>query len=185
MSFLEVTDNELIYLLRCGNLAAKECFIARYQYRLYGLIKSIIAKKVNEYLDYEDYFQECFIVFLKCMERFNEEYNFYNYLKTAINHHFIRIKREKDRSNKIISLDYESDNKPSLIDMVSEDDLEYKTIEVNDYIKENFDDLEQKIIWLKIKGYTGDEISKILNITTKRLSKKVFNIKEIMKNKPI
>lgn len=185
MSFMEVTDNELMYLLRCGNEMAKKVFIERYHYRLYGLIKRFDFKKLSDYLDYDDCFQECFIVFLKCIERFDEEYNFYNYLNRAINHHMIRLKKAKERNANVISLEYESDHKPSLIDIVSEDDLEYQNIVVDDYIKENFDSEEQEIIKLKSQGYSGWEISQIMNITVKYLAKKVAQIKEIMKNKPI
>lgn len=178
MSFVDVTDSELIYLLRANNKEAENYFFERYKKRIYGIINSMASKFMISDLDYEDCFQDCFIVFLKCLDMFDDDYNFYNYLFGAITKDFGR-KLQKDRKEKqLLSLENGCFKDDNLIDMVCEEDASYKRTLLDEYICLNFSILEQDIIRYKMMGYDCLEIAKIIGITPKTVYKKVALIKK-------
>ena len=84
MSFTEIGDNELLYLIRCDNYQAKQVLIDRYRGRIYGMIKSFFTKNKLKNLNFDDYYQSCFLTFTNCLKLCDDNYNFRNYLKIAI-----------------------------------------------------------------------------------------------------
>ena len=74
MVYADIGDSELIYLMRTNNNEAKEVLFERYKKRIYGIINSYAKKYFLSNVNYDDYFGECFIVFLKCLELYDEEY---------------------------------------------------------------------------------------------------------------
>ena len=103
--FSNIGDSELIYLIRSENYYAKEYFIERYKKRIYGMINAFATKNCINKLDYEECYQDCFIVFLKCLNGFDNEHNFYSYLSNAIYRRLKTLYSKKRLDDKVLSLD--------------------------------------------------------------------------------
>ena len=182
MSFTDIEDNELSYLLRSNN-DAFEYLINRYQKRIFGFIKNFKLQNCIKKLDYEDFYQECFIVFLKCLDMFDDEYNFYNYLHSAINKKLYKLWKKEAFNENIISLDYsESVENFSLLDVVGEDDYIYSSKQIEDFIDIKLDSITREIFKYKKRGYNAQEISKLIGISRKIVYKKVSELKMVLNN---
>lgn len=181
MSFSEIGDNELLYLIRCNNNEAKQYLIERYRVRIYGMIKSFVLKRKLKIVNFDDYFQWCFITFLKCLKLCDEEYNFRNYVKTAVENILNRIFEQEESYDEILSLeDQVFDRDVYSLDVACDSSSIYFTSEIKKYLDENLSLLDRKIVDLKIKGYKSVEIAKILEINNKEIYKRIANIRKII-----
>lgn len=181
MSFIDIGDNELIYLVRNNNLEARDYLISRYKKRMYGFIHSFFKKTYVSGVDYEDYFQECFLVFLKCIEGFDENYNFYKYVESAINKTLIKIYQKEEKKDKVLSLDYDTvDKNYNLVDVAKDSEMLYRENEVKLFIEKNFDELNKAIINYKLEGYNGKEIASLLGVSKKVIYDRLNKIREIL-----
>ena len=185
MSFIDISDNELIYLTRSSNEDAKDYLISRYKRRIYGMISSLVGKLGLSNSDYEDYYQESFIVFLKCLDLYDMDFNFYNYLFSALERELKRKKKIQQKHDNTMSLEYCTNDGLALIDVISEEDSSYQNVLLDNYISLNFSEIEQDIIRLKIKGYDCLEISKIIGLSQKNVYRKLKDIRKIMLNSEI
>ena len=182
MSFVDISDNELIYLVRASNDDARIHLINRYKRRIYGMVSSITSKFKISKFDYEDYYQESIVVFFKCLDLFDMEYNFYNYLFSALQREFKRKMIALQKNQNVLSLEYTSNEGVSLIDVVGEMDYSYEDSRVDNYINQNFSKIEQEIIKYKIKGYDCLEIAKLMGLSSKIVYKKLKDIRKTMLN---
>lgn len=177
--FCDVGDSELIYLLRCDNNDAKECLFSRYKKRIYGIIKSFASKHMEK-IDYDDAYQDCMIIFLKCLELFDDEYNFYNYLTISLDKGLKRKREKESAYQNILSLDYVNQQEDlSYLDLVEDEDVVYSETQLQDFISNNFSEVEKQIIEYKKVGYSYLEISKILGLSKKKMYTITDNIKSI------
>ena len=178
MSFNDITDNELLYLVRNNNQQAKDYLFSRYKRRMYGMIHSFFKKTGINRIDYDDVFQDCFIVFLKCIDKFDEEYNFYNYINFSIQKTLVKIIQSEKENKSVLSLDYDVvENSKNLIDVVNDNEMLYRKNELEMFIDENFSTLDKVIIEYRLKGYTICEIATILNLNKKMLYARFSTIK--------
>lgn len=183
MVFSDIEDNELIYLHRNNNCQAKQYLIDRYKKRIYGMINKFANINGISKLDYEECYQDCFIVFLKCLDYY-DGFNFLNYVTTAVFNKLYKILKRNQNYEEIISLDYSLLNDDtSLLDSVSDQEYNYEINDLRIFIEENFDSDYQKIIEYKLKGYSCLEISKILKINKKRVYACLEYIKNIFRKK--
>ncbi len=182
MSYKDIGDNELIYLIRSNNNEAKEYLIERYKKRIYGIIKDNCLRITTFNINYDDYFQDCFLVFLRCLETYDSEYNFYNYVKRAIEKCIHRRIHKDTTALNYLSLEGDfNGNHSCLVDKVSDSAIIYNEKEFYDYIDNCFNDVDKKIIEHKLKGYSYLEISRILGLNKKYLYKRVESIKNELK----
>ena len=182
MSFTDISDNELIYLTRIENKEAKDYLIDRYKKRIYGIINSYFKKYGLTGIDYEDYYQDCFIVFLKCLNGFDNEHNFYNYLSNAVIRKLSFLLKQKRQRDSILSLDYNKDDfNSSLIDTIEDEKEIYCDNRLEKFIEKRFDFTSKQIIDYKSRGYSYFEISEILNIDVKTLYRKLYKIRDVVK----
>jgi RNA polymerase sigma factor (sigma-70 family) len=177
VSYSDIGDNELIYLIRSNNYEAKEYLIQRYQKRIYGMINSFKKSSYIQKLDYEDYYHSCFLVFLRCLELFDDDYNFYNYVSGAINKELQKLLKKEKENNDHLSLEYDISDCEYHCDYVSDSSIMYKENELNEYINENFNELDRKIIEYRLAGYNCLEIATLLNVDKKRVYKRLESIK--------
>lgn len=178
--FLDIGDAELIYLIRSNNYMAREVLFNRYKKRIYGMISSLANKGVIG-KDYEEYYQDCFVVFLKCIENFDEEYNFFYYVKSSINRKLRLLSEQESINKEILSLDYVIDEDNNiLLDTIADPSQNYDQSDLDIYIDENFDDIEKDFITLRLKGYSISEIAKIKNISKKKVCKILQGIKNTL-----
>ena len=181
--FCDVGDCELIYLNRCANNDAKDYLFARYKKRIYGMIKSFASKSILK-IDYEDAYQDCMLIFMKCLELFDDEYNFYNYLSMSVEKGLKR-KFTKEKSHQdILSLDYVNQQDDfSYLDVVKDEENLYQESQIKEFIDDNFNELEKQIVYYKRQGYSYLEIAGLLGISKKKMYVISNKIKTIFQKK--
>ena len=185
MAFADIADNELVYLIRANNDVAREYLIERYKKRIYGIINGLSNKLGVNDLDYEDSYQDCFMVFLKCLDLYDLDFSFYHYLYGAIVRDFKRKFKQQKQSNDYLTLSKCNDNDFDVLDIVSEEDTSYNEFVVNEYVVSNFSKLEQEIIGYKVQGYDALEIARLMGLSVKAIYKYISKIKKIMLNNAI
>ena len=185
MAFADIADTELIYLIRSNNLDAKSYLINRYKKRIYGMINDLSSGFPKFSVNYDDCYQDCFIVLLKCIDLFNLDYNFYNYFKGAMIRDFKRQRKSDKENNAYMPLCIYSDTDKDIIDSVSEDDGKYNDVIIEKYIDTNFGKLEQEIIRYKIAGYDAGDIAQLVGVSKKIVYKSIVRIRKIMLNSEI
>ena len=109
---VEYNDYELVYLVREKNEEALNIIIEKYS----PLIGSIASKYYGVGYDYQDYFQEGLVAFIKSIHTFDENapYSFYSYSMTCVRNAITSTYRSMKRSS---GLDYltDYDQHPPLI----------------------------------------------------------------------
>ena len=181
----EISDDWLISLYREGNQVAIDLLFERYTIFLYGFIHRLLSQESFRY-DYKELFQELFIVFINCIERYDENNGcFYYFVKCSAERKVFDFLNKIKRNNKIVSLDdccYE-DGTESYIDYVQETSSEkYYETELYKALKENLNEEEMKIIDMKVEGYTYQEIAIILGLSKQGVYRRVVSIKNIIKD---
>jgi len=177
-----MSDDLLICLYRERNQIAIDCLFERYKYYLYGIINDMLCKE-NLYFDYEEVYQDLVIVFMNCVEKYDEESGcFYPFVKTAVERKlFDKIKKAK-RNNKIASLDdlmFDSGNE-SCLDYVAEQD--YFDNYLYDNLMNNLDEKDRLIVNLKVCGYPYHEIAKMMGVGRQSIYRRSNKIKNILKD---
>lgn len=185
MFLTEVSDDYLIYLYRENNEEAKKELCDRYTTFIYGIIVGVQRRR-GGYLDFEECFQEGFLSFLKCIDRYDNECGtFYYFVKTSIEKK-LNYKLEKNKQNSnYISLDefvYE-EGEERLVDYVSEDeDAFFDDYSVYDKVVSRLNGVCRRIVDLRMEGYSYSSISNILGINKQNVYRQVVKIKNIVKD---
>ena len=179
----DISDNELIYLYRCDNELALDILTKRYKQRIYGLIERVKNKYGIKRMEFDDYYQTSYIAFLKCIERFDDTYIFYNYIMQAVENVLIREVEKEKKYNSILSLDIDLINEGySFTDVINDSTSLYEKNIIWEFIGSNFDELSTEIIKCRENGYTGEEIAKILNVSKKVVYNRLGKIKKVLKS---
>ena len=181
----EVSDDLLISLFREGNQIAIDLLYERYNVFLFGFIHQQVNIN-NLKCDYNELFQEMMVVFLGCIEKYDEDNGcFYYFVKKSAERRLSYLMSKMRRYNKIASLDsfvYE-DGAASCVDFVAEQaDYDYRDTELYKCIKEKLNVVEMKIIDMKIEGYSYDEISDFLHTSKQAVYRKISRLKNIIKD---
>lgn len=190
-----MSEDELIYLIRCGNEWALELIFHEYYAITYGIAYSVI-KKENHVIETEDVVGEVLSVFWQvlCGYRSDRLSNFHGYMKKCIRHKILTIVKRKYR---FLKTEY------VLLDdfFIEEDEEAYQEVvlkipryEIPDQImiiketKEEYNTYSTKVLSTRekdvynciVSGLSCQEISEKLNIniksvynTTYRVSKKM------------
>lgn len=181
----EISDDYLICLYRENNDEAKKELCDRYTSFIYGVIVSI-QKKMGGYLDFEECFQEGFLSFLKCIERYDNELGaFYYFVKTTVEKKLLCKLEMTKRNSNYIPLDkyvYEGGDE-TLIDYVSEEEnvVNYDSL-IYDKAIGRMDDVCRKIVELRLEGYSYSEIARIIGVNKQCVYRQVGKIKNIIKD---
>ena len=181
----EISDDYLICLYRENNDDAKKELCDRYTNFIYGIIVGV-QKIWGYYLDFEECFQEGFLSFLKCIDRYdNEKGSFYFFVKTTIERKLLyRLDKERQESN-YVPLDkfIYKDGDETLVDYVSEDKGEQEyDCSIYDKATSRMDEICRKIVELRIDGYSYSEIAQILGVNKQSVYRQVVKIKNIIKD---
>lgn len=181
----KVSDDLLICLYREGNQVAIDLLYERYNVFLFGFINQY-AKISNIKYDYKEMFQELMVVFLNCIERYDEDSGcFYYFVKTAAERRLYQISSKLKRYGEISSLDtfMYSDGRETSVDFIAEStNKEYYETELYELICEKMTDSQIKIINMKIEGYSYEEISNELGISKQSVYRKINFLKNIIKD---
>ena len=180
----QVSDDWLVNLYREGNQEAIDCLFERYNVYIYGFIHNLFRKKMI-CCDYNEIFQEVMIIFLNCIDRYDEENGkFYFYVRLCIERKLYDFLNKMGKE-KFISLDdfYYENGTESILDYVAEvNQCPYYETELYNIIKGNLSSEELKIIDMKIEGYTYEEISNEIGIGKQTVYRKINVIKNVIKD---
>lgn len=180
----EVSDDWLINLYRCGDQVAIDCLYDRYTSFIYGFINGLLNKGV--YYDYSEFFQELIIVFINCLEKYDEERGkFYFFVKLSAERKMIDLLSKIKKEKKVLSLDgfYYKDGDESIVDYVQEDGGNICSAnDLYECLKEVLDKEDMDIVDMRVDGYSYQEISEILNINKQAIYRKIRIIKNIIKD---
>lgn len=200
MQYVE-DDTELLYMIYEDNEEAKEAFYKRYENRI-----NIISKKYYNYvktcgLDLNDLIQEGMMGLTEAINSYKDhkDAKFTTFANICIERKILSLVRTcTNTKNKLlnnsISIDTtENSGGQKLIELIKDEtnlDPEEISIfyedskEIFSSLYENLTKQEKDVFILRIKGFTYNEISKILNITKKSAQKSMERAKEkIEKNK--
>lgn len=199
-----ICDDELIYLMRCGSMAAQELLYQRY-YRLVG--KWVLAFRryfVSGY-EYEDFIQMAMMGFDDILDSYRDDQkaSLMTFMKTAITKRLFSLMRvNKDicyrMGQSVMSLDsyINSDKETRYIDMVADLHERYQpeahlmiketTTYYSTQIEAKISLREKQVMEYKKAGYKEIEIAEKLHISVKsvynaayRYSKKIVGIDEL------
>ena len=173
MSYTDIGDSELIYLVRANNSEAKNLLVSRYKKRIFGMIDSFVKKNNLSCVNYEDLFSECFMVFLSCLDNYDDDYNFYIYVNESVERKLVKISKKEMFYRQIVNLD---DGIYSF-ETINDAKENYAKSEINSFLKDNFDLVDRQIVDLKIEGYSYNEIGKLLGVSDKSIYKRSSRIK--------
>lgn len=185
MDIVEQSDNELLYMVRCGS---KEAFDLL-QYKYQKVIKKFITEYFNDFyiygLDIEDIIQECLITFYESLFCFNEDKGmFYSYVMKSVKYRvYDLIKVSLSVKNNgfnyaTTELEFENDNSYHNVERYG---VDFEETNPNNYFvlretlssifgeNSNLSKEEKLIISLKVMGYTIEEIAAKTNLGRKRV----------------
>lgn len=178
----KTSDDFLIYLVREGNQDAIDALYERYKYFIYGFINEKL-KNEDLYYDYSELYQDLFLIFLRCIEKYDDYSGcFYTFVKTAVDRKIIDVIKKTKRYNKFASLDrmmFSSGNE-CCVDYVSEQDN--TDTYLYDSLVENLNDIDKSIVDLKIYGYTYEEIAKVVGLGRQSVYRRFIKIRNILKD---
>lgn len=181
----EISDDWLICLYREGNQIAIDLLFERYTLFLYGFIHKMM-KNARGYYEYAELFQEVFIVFISCIERYDEENGcFYYFVKMSVERKLIDVINKMKRLDRIVSLDasFYDGGYESCIDYVAEEpNVEYYQTNLYKNLSMVLTREEMRIIDLKVEGYSYQEIADIISSSKQSIYRKVIHIKNIIKD---
>lgn len=184
-------DDELVYLMRCGNFMAKECLCHKY----YGYIRHWIRPFCfGAYgMDMEDYIQIAMLNFLSILECYRDDQctSLRTFMKVSVVRRFLSVLRpgllrETRRNSIVISLDENIGDENSLrYEEVVEDPKQSYCPEIILMVKETeiayMSDICQKasprelaVMTYKRDGYNEKEISQKLDISIKSVYNAVY-----------
>ena len=199
MNAIEQSDNELVYMIRCGSKEAFESLSYKYE--------KIIKKYIYDYFqdtyiygfDLDDIMEECLITFYDVLFCFNERKGiFYTYVMQSIRFRIYDLIKfsfcSKNNGFNYVTSDllcYDISNLAKNIDSYSRCDEESHP--VNQYIlrettnvifgeNSNLLEIEKQILSLKVMGFSVNEISNKLNINRKRIEYIIRNAREKIKD---
>lgn len=183
-------DNLLVYLIQSFNYEALNILVEKYRKNLSSWIKEIIngIQYVKE-VDMEYLICEAEIVLYKAIEQYNPEKGvFYSYLKGCVHNSVMNYIRYNQRTKiYALSLDWEIESDLTLKDSLSsthnmtkivrryeiKEELDVLTSKINKY-----NSSEQQIFYLKMQGYTSEQISKLTEINVRKVNYLLNKIKK-------
>jgi len=154
----------------------------RYEYVVDSLARKFARS--NQF-DYDDYSSEGRLALYKAAInfKFDSKATFKTFAATCIRNAIVDEYR-KLYSKKTVSIDDDEDVQLSSdsISYVPSDPISYVyTKEIMLYIQSNFNDLDCKIIKARIAGFPYEVISKMLNVSTKKIDNVLYKCRKIVR----
>ena len=143
---------------------------------------------VNNYIEFEDFLQEIYCVFLK-RKSFDENYNVkpFTFICVVVKNEVLQIIRKNNSQkryiskDKLASIDYINDddgfNESNLVSSVI-DETEFIKNDMIEKIKEKLSPLQSEIFYYLINDYKPREVSKILGMNSNSIRKNYGYIRD-------
>lgn len=195
----DLNDYELLYLVHQKVEAAEEELIEKYKRLIWKLIQSCINRYHPRGVEKDDLYQESLIALMDASSAYREDYNapFYSFVSLCIERH---IKTYLRRYNSLSSRQFY--HCLSLDTMVAEGEnlylheviadngqgksyLSLYESELEEFMSTDYDmfsQLEKTIFYLKVQGYSYEEISVMTACKEKQVDNTIQKIKRFMKN---
>ena len=175
-------DNLLIYLVQSYNREALQILVEKYRKIIRLWANDQLSRfSNNSYIDYESIYNDLDIIMYKTIETFEPSKGvFYSYLKGAIFNslmNYIRV-NFKNRQT-ILSLEQEFEEDITLSDSLSSYDNMSRIIERYNVLEEventlekikKFKDKEQVILYLKMQGFSNEEIESMTDTNIRKVN---------------
>ena len=185
MHLEEISDDYLISLYFEKNQEAIDLLFERYKVFIYGIICEF-QKRDGEYIDFEDFFQEAFLVFLNCIQKYDTDNGcFYFFVRKSITRKLEDKIRFLKKFKRAISLDASmySVSRENCIDYVAEDcEYSYYDNFIYEKLINRIDEKSKEIVDLKLAGYSYSEIAEIMGDNKQGVYRRVGRIKNILKD---
>lgn len=196
----KLNDYELLYLIRQKDEEALDLLIRKYRNRIYRIMSKLTGKSNYFYStndEQNDLFQRCLIALFDTITMYREGSSEFSYFVCMRIDSEVRnyLRNQRTKANHMFkmatSLDLilnESEGS-YLVDMLPSKNYEYDPLYQRKIVeaKETIDEVETELtqeeiaIWkLRRQGYNYVEISKLMNLSTKRIAYVNQKIKKIL-----
>ena len=195
---MEINENELLYLYIQGS---EEAFNELYSiFKIYFLkILTKHYKNLIEQLGTDDLLQEGMLVFVRVMWEYRDDHatTFRTYVRSCVEKKWKTMYRQacnnKHRAQlRTLSMDCYYDRQgektKNLYDYLVEERVDYcprkrmyvteKMDWMQDYLKNHLNDQERQIAYMKIRGYSTEEIARKLVLSPKQVSNLIYRMKK-------
>ncbi|MDX1951806.1 MAG: sigma-70 family RNA polymerase sigma factor [Verrucomicrobiota bacterium] len=172
------SDRSLVEKAQTGDLSAYDELVRRYQERIYATLYHM----TSNHEDASDLTQEAFIKGFKAIKSFKGDSSFFTWIyRIAVNKTINFLKQRKNRlSFSLNDLDFNAENDPDLVALVSEKtprrDLNLSELQqkLNEGMQK-LSEIHRLVITLHdIQGLSHDEISKIMDCNTGTVRSRLF-----------
>ena len=181
----EVSDDFLIKLYFDKNQEAIDFLFERYTVFIYGIIAGL-QKKYGDYIEFDELFQEGFLQFMKCIDRYDDESGcFYFFTKKSIERKLTDVINCANKYKRLNSLDsrrFNSGSESNLDYINEESDYSYYDNCLYERLVLRLDAKNKDIVDLKMMGYSYSEIACILGSNKQDVYRRVSKIKNILKD---
>lgn len=184
VNYEEYNDYELLAYICENNEEANDIIFRKYEPLIHSTARKYYNYCKNTGFQLNDLIQEGMLALNKAINKFDEqkEVLFYTFAKLCIERSIIgfvirSIRGKSKPLNNYISLELLSEENNKLNKIIFQSNLtpeeiiidKENEVDLNKRIKKLLTPFEKKVFELKLKGYTYDEISKVLNRSKKSI----------------
>ena len=200
MNYEDDNDYELIYLIREENEEAKNRFYEKYTPLVETKAKKYFTQIQNKGYEMNDLVQEGMIGLASAINDYvpEKDVKFITFANVCIDRQIISFIRDVSRNkhqvlNSSLSLDSRNEiSGRSLLDILDDSNSDVnpeksfisyeEQEELKNKVKENLTERERQVFDLRFEGFTYQEISMLLNISTKSVDGAISRIKQKITN---
>lgn len=190
-----LNDYELLYYCYQNNEYSFNLLAEKYRKCIYYVINLMKNKFYFSTYDDDDLYNEGLILLYECVYSYQEMKNikFSSYYIACLKNRYTNIVRILlNNKNKALtsasSLDY-NNNEQSLHEIIEDKRYNIKESVINNYIiddtvkflGDNMNEIELKIIYSYLRGYSYNEISVLHNIKIKKIDNSIYKYKKLLK----
>jgi RNA polymerase sigma-70 factor (ECF subfamily) len=178
-----MNDAQVITKVLCGDTNAFEMLILKYQNKLYSTVFNLTKNADTA----QDIVQDAFIKAFQKLDTLRDKNQFFSWTKRiAINMTFLMFERNKRM------VDVSNDDGPDFFDnLVGGSNPEHEVIndELKKYVKKYVESLPEKlrlvILLREVEEYSYEEISEMLKIPVGTVRSRLFNARQVIKQRLI
>lgn len=179
----EYNDYELLYMIRAKNEIALTLLLEKYKESSGNMIRKYFGKKADVNMD--DYLQSARLKLLQAIEDYREDgvSSFHHFYFEILRNHLIDVYRRTFRYTTPISLDMyvqEDQHSYCMQDFIRNEEvlpISYETQQRIHAQKQLLDDIEQRILELRIWGFSYHQIADELQIKEKKVDNTMAKIR--------
>ena len=194
-----INDYELLYLIHQKVEIAEHELVEKYKRVIWMLIQSCLNRYHPRGVEKEDLYQESLIALMEAVRSYREDYNapFYSFVSLCVERYIkTYLRKYNSQSTRqfyhCLSLDMMIADAENLYlhDVIPDEKsgqsyLSLYENELEEFMNQKHDMFsikEKQIFYLKIQGYSYDEIASRMNCNAKQVDNTIQKIKRFMRN---